>query len=766
MLERIFKKKIGDKEGLFIKQSDTFYWNVYAKNLKDVILLTTETKELAEEAAHELASIFDWNGDCSILADVKINNPDLHRNISTVLDKYEVEERLNYFFKQTMDSDGYVTYECEGKKTKGLYINDCFAISKQKDLFRIDHVPSGEMLNLMSSEEKAKEFIDWLMSLYNWDQNRLFAINEFIVLQLFLEEGQNSIEKGKRPPKKTPTIDLLFFFSSFPELRDRWPVFEKAWNKLQNMVGLDNIKNQVDQLVYQRKAELSNPRPIDKKTSYHMVFLGPPGTGKTEVARLIGDLLYGLDIVEKGHFVEEDRTSLISNVIGGTEKNMEKAINDAIGGTLFIDEAYQLIEDEGDTRDFGRKAVQSLITALENRRDELVVIFAGYKNEMKKLSKVNEGFDSRIRFTFNFKDYTPEQMIEISHRMLNSEGYVFNNEDTEKLFVEFFKKKHKSGELTGNARSVRTIKDNLIDTVNYRIARNNASDRFSITEEDVRKCLSPQSPIREQDGLVAIRDEALAELDALIGMDSVKETAQRMIRTIAIEQERFKRGLSTEKPRLHMAFIGPPGTGKTTVAKIIGKFLNGVGVLEEGRFHPTSGSSISPNFKADDVDNVFEKAFGGVLFIDEAYGMVGIHSENQILSRFVDLMESKKDEIAVILAGYENEMNALFDRNAGFRSRIAYSFNFESYTPENLKDILLLRLKKREFHFNKEVEEAVLDFYNKVGPQSGNGRDAERHADKIINTQSLRVSQYNISTLSNNDLTNINLEDVYQALQF
>ena len=207
---------------------------------------------------------------------------------------------------------------------------------------------------------------------------------------------------------------------------------EEALSKLDSLIGLDSVKTEIKRIVQLIKYDnnRANVLGIEKNSnqSYHFAFFGNPGTGKTTVARLIGDIFYYLGILEKGQLVEVDRSAIVGRFIGETAKLTKKAINNAMGGILFIDEAYSLAKGGEGSNDYGSEAVEVLIKAMEDNRDKFTVILAGYTKEMRNLMKSNPGLKSRINLDIEFEDYKDYELVEIAKSMASSDYYVFNEE--------------------------------------------------------------------------------------------------------------------------------------------------------------------------------------------------------------------------------------------------------------------------------------------------------------------------------------------------
>lgn len=229
---------------------------------------------------------------------------------------------------------------------------------------------------------------------------------------------------------------------------------DKPYEKLQSMVGLTDIKSLVDQIINTAKIKKARSSfGMDTHNiSQHMLFTGNPGSAKTTVARLIAEILKKEETIETGNFVECGRADLVARYVGWTAKTVREKFNEANGGILFIDEAYALVDD---SNSFGAEAINTIVQEMENRRDSVIVIFAGYPDKMKKFLDENEGLRSRIAFHLNFPDYNADEMLQILELMANEKGYKLNNEIKEKchrIFIEACSHKE-----FGNGRFARNV---------------------------------------------------------------------------------------------------------------------------------------------------------------------------------------------------------------------------------------------------------------------------------------------------------------------
>lgn len=249
--------------------------------------------------------------------------------------------------------------------------------------------------------------------------------------------------------------------SSLPKF-DRNKTIDEIFEELNNLVGLDNVKQMLKDLVnlMQFRNKTENSLNI-KDTNLHMVFLGNPGTGKTTVARMVAGILYNLKYIKQNKLIEVSAKDLIGQYVGQTAPKTMSVIEQALGGVLFIDEAYSLASKPGFTgNSFNEECIATLIQAMENYRDNLVVIFAGYSKEMDYFLKSNSGIVSRIGYTMEFKDYTLDELIEILLSMFKKSGFSVNKKAIEK--ARQIIDEYRNSETFGNARFVRNLYEKAI----------------------------------------------------------------------------------------------------------------------------------------------------------------------------------------------------------------------------------------------------------------------------------------------------------------
>lgn len=307
--------------------------------------------------------------------------------------------------------------------------------------------------------------------------NQSFLINSFkegkvstneIFDRFFLEKS-----KGKQDDMKTMDEVLL----------------KTAIAELNSLIGLKNIKALVNELLAysdiqaKRRENGLNTDPM----ALHMIFKGNPGTGKTTVARLLGKIFKGKGLLETGHLIEIERADLVGEYIGHTAHKAREQLKKALGGILFIDEAYSLAR--GGEKDFGKEAIDALVKGMEDHKDNLILILAGYKDEMDTFIKTNPGLKSRFPIHMEFDDYNLEELLEIADSMLEIRQYKMSLSGKAKLSQILAAKRSRDGIHSGNARLVRNLIEGSIRKQAVRLKGNNSTysieELMVLTREDI-----------------------------------------------------------------------------------------------------------------------------------------------------------------------------------------------------------------------------------------------------------------------------------------
>lgn len=324
--------------------------------------------------------------------------------------------------------------------------------------------------------------------------NKKYSALEFIKR---LGNSSNNDRFPKIKDRQTSILELLYKYLGSRLIDSEYAIlkeintksFEELSDELNSLIGLENVKIEIEDLVIFNKVQKNREKIGLKKTNrtMHMAFLGNPGTGKTTVARIVGNMYRSLGILSKGHFIEATRTDLIAEYQGQTALKVKRLIQKAKGGVLFIDEAYSITENEK-SDSYGRECLTELTKALEDYRDNLVVIVAGYDDLMKKFFESNPGLKSRFNYFINFEDYTVNQMFEIFLSYCRNADYILQESATEKLKKFLEKQSDIFENKNANGRFVRNVFDKIIMNQAKRLSNLSLATKenyVTILEEDI-----------------------------------------------------------------------------------------------------------------------------------------------------------------------------------------------------------------------------------------------------------------------------------------
>ena len=521
---------------------------------------------------------------------------------------------------------------------------------------------------------------------------------------------------------------------------------EDILRDLDSYIGMDEVKAAVKEMAYSvQNAMQRAERGLgeQEKMSMHIILTGNPGTGKTTIARKLGEILAAIGYLDSGHVVEVDRAKMVSQYQGETPKVVDALCDKAKGGILFVDEAYTLapVSASGDRDAQGAQALEKLMKRMEDDRGQFIVIAAGYRTEMENLFRVNPGFRSRFNYFLDIKDYSPAELFEIMQVFAKQKKYIFSPDAqalTQKMIKEMYDSRDKD---FANGRTMRTLFDQICKKQAQRLQGANIS---AMSNEELMTIVRDDIPY-DAPQTVSV-DDCLKKLDGLVGLSGVKKEIANLAAFLNLQ---IARGETNTFQGKHYVFTGNPGTGKTTVARIMADIFKTLGVVARGQLVEADRSKLVAGFSgqtAIKTNQLVDQAMGGVLFIDEAYTLKSNDGDSfgaEAIDTLLKRLEDDRGKFICIVAGYTDQMHDFIDTNPGLKSRFTQTIHFDDYTPDELTEIFLHLASGKNFTVDEETKAAIHRMFEQLylrrDKNFGNAREARRIFNEAVERQSQRL---------------------------
>jgi len=500
---------------------------------------------------------------------------------------------------------------------------------------------------------------------------------------------------------------------------------------LEALVGLESVKREVTGLINlnrmgQRRQEMGLPMP---PMSRHLVFAGPPGTGKTTVARLYGAVLAELGVLAQGHIVEVARADLVAQIIGGTAIKTTEVFNKALGGVLFIDEAYTLTnQSRGTGPDFGQEAVETLMKLMEDHRDEIVVIAAGYSEQMDQFLASNPGMASRFARTVEFPNYTPDELVTIVQGLCAKHFYELSAGAVEGL-SRYFEEIPKTATF-GNGRVARQIFEQMISNQASRLASDPPQDEDELTRLTAGDLSNDAAGGGDRDAasrLARADSPSVGRVAEMVGIDAAREGVRlRLDALLRLRQQ--GRGVAGAAG---LVLQGPLGSGRRTLARLYGRALAELGVVATGAVHTVGLSAVPTRFAEQPsivLEAAFEEAKGGLLLAEADPAFLRRKaSERSGLLEALELRAAAHPDVPLVLVTPPGTGAG----DGGPGERAVPHLELEPYGAAELAELVERRLPAAGFRTAPETSEALRGWFAAQPPADG-AYGAHRLADRLM----------------------------------
>lgn len=521
---------------------------------------------------------------------------------------------------------------------------------------------------------------------------------------------------------------------------------DEIYAQIDNYVGMEFVKDLFKNIRFEVLDTIDSKKRGITPEVYpdHYIFAGNPGTGKTTVGKMIGEFYHMMEVLGGAETLFVDASDIIGNHVGESKDRIVETMQKAIdhNQVLYIDEAYQISESA-----YGNEVIGAMMTKMTENANDFKVIFGMYSNKVEEFLKMNVGLARRLRVV-QFPDYTPPQLLDIFMRTVNAQGCTITDEAKERVRLILTHKYNVRGEDFGNAGEVKKM---VIDMKRLRLERTYSSDnpdinRYEYTLNDIPTDLLKM--VEDQVNPKSLED-IMEELNQQIGMSDLKDIIIQKQEEMIFAQ---KSGEPTDDIRPgYYFFVGNPGTGKSTSAKLFAECLHQLGIVKTSNFHSCTAKDLIGQYVGETDKKTYallQKSNNSVLFIDEAYSLsyADSHSDTnykkealeQIIA-FMDEPEHRKN-CCIILAGYEKDMQGLYKSNSGMRSRIE-EVHFRDYTADETYDIFALFCKKGGFTIAGGVRDIYVPIFEKLKKLEffSNGRTARTIFEKTTMNLKRRI---------------------------
>lgn len=629
------------------------------------------------------------------------------------------------------------------------------------------HTVVSNIMFLSHEADKDETRDGYLSSIYDTITRYIHAQNENVV-----NIDENIIKKlyyKYKSEEETDPLTKLSTTHGWESVANRIKEILRDY-KMKKTAAEKELETVIDKGNSSITTERLNKNDADSGFKYpvpHFILRGNPGVGKTTVARLIGQIFYDAGILKKGHTVEAKRDDLVDRYVGGTAVKTTECVMQAQDGVLFIDDAYSLI-DKGEDNNYPKEAIDTLVPIMTNpEKYRFCMIMAGYPEPMDELLEMNSGLRSRFSKAniITIEDYKPDVLKEIFVNSCKKDGYRFwgdadgeeNPLDLDLFFNNLYQQRNRAD--FGNARDIVAL---------AKEAKMQSSLRDDILRCIVKEDFGDSKKYFEKHGADSI-DDIYAEIDKYVGMDFVKDLFKNIRLEVLDAKDCKERGIKPEVYADHFIFAGNPGTGKTTVGKMIGSFYHLMEVLGGSETIFVDASDLIGTHYGDSKNKVNEAIqnaidHNAVLYIDEAYQICDSGYASEIVGAMMTKMTENAADFKMIFGMYTNRVEDFMKLNAGLARRVRV-VNFPDYNPSQLLEIFDRTIKAQGCTITEEAHKRVsliMEYkYNTRTESFGNAGEVKKLA---IDMKRLRLERVYSSENSDVNRYEYTVDDIPQDM--
>ncbi|MBF0314725.1 MAG: AAA family ATPase [Oligoflexia bacterium] len=518
--------------------------------------------------------------------------------------------------------------------------------------------------------------------------------SEQLLKEIWGEHLYSKIKEALRPPISD-------------EKGSETPSAPKEEIKLSDFIGQNAAKAALAQVIALTKINQERVRRgfSAVEVTLHALFAGSPGTGKTTFARFYAQELKKLGPLKTGQLIEVSRSDLVAEYVGQTASKTTAVVKKAMGGILFIDEAYALKNSNEDH--FGQECIDTLVKLMEDYRNDFVLILAGYTEEMRNFLHLNPGLKGRIPHLISFDDYSDEELGHIFDLMLSKLKLSVAKEN--RHYCMRLLRQGRKGRFFGNGRAVRNLIEKALAQQALRLSTANLTELSQAQLlELVYSDFTPDPADDQKLPPLEKQHSSLEKLQQLHGITEVKRELRKL--SDFLKLQKLKHSASTgpsHELNLHMVFCGNPGTGKNSVAHILGDYFFESELLSSGHVITADRSSLVAAYLGQTSLKTKEKikeALGGILFISDAHSLLGDTYATEALDTISSAMSEYGNNLAIILSGPTIPMQALLKSHKHLQGKISSTLDFRDLDSGELLSLCRKLAHKSGYHLSEAAE--------------------------------------------------------------